>query len=144
MNLLQTVMLSNKCIYALHAMLELAARDQDGTVTIGQIAQRRDIPERFLEAIMRQLKQAGLADSVRGKAGGYRLARHPARVTVGEIIALIEGPVFVESRRRSDVLTSVWKEAEDALNGVLRRTTFADLVERERQLHQVAAASYSI
>ena len=69
-------MISNKCNYALRALLELAKRDGGGPATIVDIAQAQSIPARFLEAILRQLKQAGLTESVRGK-GAIACRRAP-------------------------------------------------------------------
>jgi Rrf2 family protein len=139
-------MISNKCFYALKAMLELAGRGDRRPVTIGQIAEARDIPVRFLEAIMRQLKQAGLADSVRGKEGGYVLAKPASKISVGHVIRIVEGPLFQASDKSHslDVFRDVWKSAEAALSGVLDRTTFSELVEKERNQQLAEAASYSI
>ncbi len=139
-------MISNKCIYALKAMLELAIREGNRPVTIGDIAGARDIPERFLEAIMRQLKQAELADSVRGKEGGYRLGMPAGRINVGQVIKLFEGPLFAASgtSRNPDVLQNVWRDAEAALADVLDKTTFAELAEREKNQQMAGATSYSI
>ena len=88
-------MISNKCYYGLRAMLELAIHEGDGPITIGDIAAARNIPVRFLEAILRQLKQAGLADSARGKEGGYQLARPAREISAASIIDAIEGPVAI-------------------------------------------------
>ncbi len=138
-------MISNKCIYALKAVLELASRERSETLTIGEIARARNIPERFLESIMRELKQAGLADSIRGKKGGYQLAKPAGKITVGQITALFEGPLLAEPNRAStDVLAGVWRDADRALSGILDETTFATLVERERALRQSDATSFSI
>lgn len=138
-------MISNKCIYALKAMLELAALEGRETVTIGDIAKARDIPERFLEAIMRQLKQAGLAESVRGKDGGYRLARSATKINAGHIIRLFEGPLFaVGGRGGYDVLTTLWREADAALAGVLDAANFEALADREKNERLAGASSYAI
>jgi Rrf2 family cysteine metabolism transcriptional repressor len=139
-------MISNKCIYGLKAMLELAAREGNRPVTIGDIAEVRGIPERFLEAIMRQLKQAQLVESVRGKEGGYYLAKPAARITVGQVISLFEGPLFAlnDGKREPDVFRGVWKDADAALARVLDKTSFAELAEREKNQRLAGATSYSI
>lgn len=139
-------MISNKCIYALKAMLELAIREGNHPVTIGDIAEARDIPERFLEAIMRQLKQAELADSVRGKEGGYRLGMAANKISVGQVIKLFEGPLFATNgnHRGADVFQGVWKDADAALAHVLEKTTFAELADREKNQRLAGATSYSI
>jgi Rrf2 family protein len=127
-------------------MLELAAREENRPVTIGDIAASRDIPERFLEAIMRQLKQAELADSVRGKEGGYRLGMPASKISVGQVIRLLEGPLFAANggRRSTDVLQTLWKDADAALAHVLDKTTFAELAEREKNQRLAGVTSYSI
>ncbi|HMP77137.1 MAG TPA: Rrf2 family transcriptional regulator [Kiritimatiellia bacterium] len=146
-------MISNRCHYALRAMLELALREGRGPVTIAEIAATQKIPVRFLEAIMRQLKQAGLADSVRGKEGGYFLARPAAKVHVGDVLALFEGPLFTDGEQRgphmirepdADAFNAIWREAEEALSDVFSRSTFASLVEREQQRRFATASNYTI
>lgn len=147
-------MISNKCHYALRAMLELALREGRGPVTIGEIASAQQIPVRFLEAILRQLKQAGLADSVRGKEGGYFLARKAASITVGEVLRLFEGPFLSTAASVAphairpvdplDVFADVWRDAEQSLNAVFDHHTFGDLADREQQRSHARAANYSI
>lgn len=146
-------MISNRSHYALRAMLELALHDGRGPVTIADIAAAQKIPTRFLEAIMRHLKQAGLADSVRGKEGGYFLARPATEVHVGTILALFEGPIFTAAEQRSptriheseqDIFADIWREAEEAVNTTLARHTLAALLEKEYQRRFSSAPSYAI
>lgn len=143
-------MISNKCYYGLRAMLELAIHEGDGPITIGDIAAARNIPVRFLEAILRQLKQAGLADSARGKEGGYQLARPAQRIHVGEVIRLFEGPLLAVSAQLegpepgTDVFTEVWQQGESALNQALDHISFATLAERERALDAAESSNYTI
>jgi Rrf2 family protein len=146
-------MISNRCCYALRAMLELALREGSGPVTIAQIAASQQIPVRFLEAIMRQLKQAGLADSIRGKEGGYFLARPAREIHVGEVLQLFDGPFFRDNSQaalhaprddEADVFIAVWRDAEAMLNEVFARHTFAALAERENQRRLSSAINYTI
>lgn len=147
-------MISNRCHYALRAMLELALREGRGPVTISEIATTQNIPVRFLEAILRQLKQDGLADSVRGKEGGYLLARKAHDISVGEVIRIFEGPFIstaesVSQRGSRDdeqreALADVWREAEQALTTVFDQHSFGDLAEREHQRTLTRASNYSI
>ena len=143
-------MISNKCYYGLRAMLELAIHEGDGPITIGDIAAARNIPVRFLEAILRQLKQAGLADSARGKEGGYQLARPAQRIQVGEVIRLFEGPLLAVSAQLedtepvTDVFAEVWQQGESALNQALDHISFATLAERERALDAAESSNYTI
>jgi len=145
-------MISNRCLYALHATLELSLRNNQGPATIGQIAEAQRIPVRFLEAILRQLKQAGIAKSLRGKEGGYQLAREPHTITMGEIIRIFEGPLVAigqtdgsgESQNVPTVFTPVWKTAEAALSSVYDATDFGALAEREMNRSQVQATNFTI
>lgn len=79
--------------YALKALLDLAEHRDSGLVKIQEIARRRDIPIKFLEQIMLILKGNGYVISQRGAKGGYRLAKEPRRITLGEVIRLMEGPI---------------------------------------------------
>jgi len=145
-------MISNRCLYALKAMLELSLRQKQGPVTIGQIAESQQIPVRFLEAILRQLKQAGYATSTRGKEGGYTLALEPHKITMGQIIRIFEGPLV--SVGKSDdkesnfnvpnVFTPIWIKAEKALSSVYDQTDFGTLAEREANRAQVQATNFTI
>jgi len=148
-------MISNKCSYALKALLELAKREGGGPATIVDIAHAQSIPARFLEAILRQLKQAGLTDSVRGKKGGYVLAKPARSITMGEVIRLMEGPFFApdqaaasktagQETRPHDVFEKIWRQAENALNEVYDSTHFADLAEADRQASMQFVADYTI
>lgn len=89
-------MLTSKAKYALRAMIDLAAQTRDGPrrpLFIGDIAARQDIPRRFLENILLELRKHGLVVSHRGKAGGYALARAADLITFADIIRAIDGPL---------------------------------------------------
>lgn len=145
-------MISNRCLYALKAVLELSLRKKRGPVTIGQIAEAQRIPVRFLEAIMRQLKQAGLANSARGKEGGYQLAREPHQISMGDVIRIFEGPLVSlnqsengeTEREVPTVFSSVWKEADQALARVYDQTDFGTLADREVNRASVQANNFTI
>jgi Rrf2 family protein len=142
-------MISNKCVYALKAILELAKREGSGPVTIAEIAARQQIPVRFLEAILRQLKQGGFTDSLRGKDGGYVLARSAAAIRMGDVMRIFESPLSSGGSPGSrdgeaTVFCTIWEEAQRALNGVYDGINFRELVERDRELHQKRIHDYSI
>ena len=142
-----TNMISSKCHYALRAMLELALRQGRGPVTIGEIAAAQSIPVRFLEAILRQLRQAGLCDSVRGKSGGYTLSKDAESITVSEVLRLFEGPLIAPADRQREpgaVFQPVWLEAEKALDTVFSTYTFGRLAEHEQLRAFEKASNYSI
>ena len=145
-------MISKKCDYGLRAVLELAKQEGSGPVTIAEIAEIQQIPARFLEAILRQLKQGGFTESQRGKDGGYLLARSAAKIHVGDVIRLFEGPLLAcAPGSQSDsqvggprVLQNLWEEAMTVLSDVYDETSFADLAKRDRELNGTFVHDYSI
>ncbi len=82
--------LSRKSSYAVRALFELALQGPAATVNVRALAKSQDIPVRFLEVILNELKQGGFVLSVRGKHGGYRLARGADQITVGQIIRFLD------------------------------------------------------
>ncbi len=86
-------MLSQKAKYALRALVMLAEQPDDGLVLIADIAEQENIPRKFLEAILVELRKHGLLFAKRGKSGGYRLARSPSEITFGEVIRLMDGHI---------------------------------------------------
>ncbi len=85
--------ISQKGLYALQALTVLAQHHPSGVVKIRDIAAEEDLPEKFLEAILLELKRARFVVSVRGAHGGYQLKRPPARISLGEVIRRIDGPL---------------------------------------------------
>src|ERR1700759_1268319 len=88
---MQTV--SMKARYALRALYALAADDARAPTLIADLAERERIPRKFLEAILLELRNAGILQSKKGKGGGYALARPPAEITIGQIMRAIDGPL---------------------------------------------------
>ena len=86
-------MLSQKAKYALRALLMLAEQPDADMVMIADIAERENVPRKFLEAILVDLRKRGLLDSKRGKYGGYRLAKPADAISFGEIIRIVDGPL---------------------------------------------------
>ena len=87
-------MLTQRSRYALRAMLLIANDPADGPpVPMSRIADEAQVPRKFLEIILSDLRNAGLVNSTRGKFGGFRLARKPHLISFGEIIRVIEGPL---------------------------------------------------
>jgi Rrf2 family protein len=118
-------------------------------VRIQTISEQQNIPKRFLEQILNDLKSAGVVTSRRGMAGGYRLARRPEEITLAVIIRHIEGalaPVSCVSERFYEkcscpdesrcAIRSVMKEVREAVVRIAERLTIADLCERSRTLQQ--------
>ncbi|HCM77599.1 MAG TPA: transcriptional regulator [Cytophagales bacterium] len=86
-------MLSKKCKYAIHALVYLAKRYQQGPVHIQEIADNEKIPKKFLEAILLELRKAKILQSKKGKGGGYSLLKKPEDVNMIEIIRLMDGAI---------------------------------------------------
>jgi Rrf2 family protein len=133
---------SQKCQYALRGIFELAKRDGQGPVSIGEIASVQSIPARFLELILGELRQGGFVESRRGRKGGYMLAASPAELKVGDIIRFIDGPVApvkcVAGTGETDcpllghcAFMSMWIRARDAVSEVYDNTSFTNLAEEE-------------
>jgi Rrf2 family transcriptional regulator, cysteine metabolism repressor len=129
--------ISAKAEYACLALLALARHGIEAPpLRIREISETHDIPERYLVQILLRLKSAGLVMSTRGAAGGYHLARPAATISVGQILAAIDGPDVAAreaqaSRRASAaVLDSVWESLRAAERAVLDTTTVAQLADQ--------------
>ena len=81
--------------YALRAMVDLVMHSSEGTVRRQSISDRQDISADYVAQLFRQLRNAGLVEAVKGPGGGYRLSRDPGRITVGDVVRAVEGPVAV-------------------------------------------------
>lgn len=86
-------MLSKKCKYAIHALVHLAKKYQQGPVHIQEIASKEKIPKKFLEAILLELRKAKILKSKKGKRGGYYLLKRPDEVNLIEIMRLMDGAI---------------------------------------------------
>lgn len=147
-------LVSQKCFYGIKAVFELARTNSDEPVKIHQIADKQNIPIRFLEAILRQLRQGGFVDSRRGAEGGYLLARRPTHIKVGDIISFFEGEVgaFVPGENGSSrepgasdlVLDELWAQSRQALAAVFDAWTIQDLVDKADYLKSRYTMNFSI
>ena len=86
-------MISQKAKYALRALVSLARAGRGETMMIGEISRQQAIPKKFLEQILLELKRAGIVMSRRGRLGGYVLLRPADKLTFGEVLRLIDGPI---------------------------------------------------
>ena len=146
--------ISQRCEYAIQALLELALRSGPQPVTIADIAKAQRLPPKFLAVILAQLKQVGVVASVRGMRGGYRLARPPQRITVGQVVQLLDGPVEPlhadpgagagDPQPPGGSLFEVRQQIRRAVEHVLDQTTLADLVERESRRRAARVSNYCI
>jgi Rrf2 family protein len=125
---------SAKAEYACLAVLALARQSAAlAPLRIREISTTYAIPERYLVQILLQLKGAGLVTSTRGASGGYRLARDASSISLGQVLAAIDGPdtsrprAFAPERPAVALLASVWEDVRAAERAVLERTTIAQL-----------------
>jgi Rrf2 family transcriptional regulator, cysteine metabolism repressor len=131
--------ISQKGLYALQAIMTLARRHDQGAIKIREIAAESDLPEKFLELILLEMKNARIVDSVRGARGGYRLRREPEGIPLSDIIRLIDGPLapmgdaeqlrgLIAKDADHRALYEVFLEVRDAAAKILENTTIADIV----------------
>ncbi len=141
-------MLSKKCKYAIHAIVYLAERYQQGPVHIQDIADAQHIPKKFLEAILLEMRNADILHSKKGKGGGYYLFKRPEDVNLVDIIRLMDGAISMLPcvslnyyQRCDECRDEVTCGIRDAFTGVrdetlkvLSKSTLAHIVKRQREL----------
>jgi Rrf2 family protein len=144
-------MLSKKALYAVRALTVLA-KAEPMAMTTAEIARAQELPRKFLEAILLDLKRAGITVSARGRDGGYRLNRAAESITLADIIRTIDGPLAmmpcasVTSYRPCDDcldvegcrIRKVFARGRDAVAEVFEGTSVADLVDRPEPPSAVA------
>ncbi len=130
--------ISQKGLYALQALMMLSRRYNQGAIRIRDIAYEEGLPEKFLELILLELKNARIVESVRGAKGGYRLRRPPHQVFLSEIIRLIDGPLapfgdaeqlrhLIDQDAEHRALYRVFLDVRDAAAKILDHTTLANI-----------------
>lgn len=147
-------MLTQKARYAVRALTVLAAVDRHVPLPIHEVADRAHAPQKFLEAILLELRRHGVLASTRGKAGGYGLARPPEEIRLGDVIRMVDGPLapipcasLTAYRPCADCpdpetcsLRRVMRRVRDATAAILDNTTVADLAS-EVPVREPAAAA---
>jgi Rrf2 family cysteine metabolism transcriptional repressor len=141
--------ISVKGEYALKALFDLAVQKSvgadSGPVKIADIARRQKIPQKFLELILAGLKQGGFVESRRGAEGGYMLARAADAITVGEVVRQVENKKPARGAgARDDPFADMWKSVDDAVSGILDRTTFAELARRWQEKQTTYVPNWEI
>lgn len=145
--------------YALRALLVLGSHYGEAVVSIQTISEEQNIPKRFLEHILNDLKATGAVESKRGAAGGYRLARPPQDITLATVIRHVEGalaPISCVSERFYEkcscpdearcAIRNVMKEVREKIVSVMEKVTIAELCQRAQKLavEPVSALDYVI
>lgn len=136
--------LSTKGRYGVTAMYDLAMHCQQGPVPLKSIALRQEISEHYLEKLMGQLRAAGLVNSTRGSQGGYVLARPAEKITVGDIIRVMEGPIAPVNCLLSEqanntycdkacscITRGIWEKVATSISTVLDSISLADLCKED-------------
>ena len=138
--------ISTRGRYGLRALLEIALKPQEKPVTIKDISEKQQMSVTYLEQILHRLKKAGLVKSIRGAKGGYILAHQVDKITVNQIIQVLDGPIsisqcdFPKMREKSCIGPSacssriLWKRLEDLIEGALSSVTLADLLNQTCEL----------
>lgn len=133
--------LSKRGEYGLRALQDLAVHYQDVPISNKELAQRNNIPNKFLEQILLALKHGRIVNSQKGPQGGYSLARPPENITLAEVIRLLDGPLAPVPcvsetafepcgcpNMEACGLRKVMKQVRDVVAGMMENTTLADLV----------------
>jgi len=141
--------LSTKGRYGVKAMFDLAQHYGEGPVSLKSVAERQGISEHYLEQLISGLRKSGLVKSVRGAQGGYTLAKEAEKITVGDIIRVLEGPIApVECVSEEDpeicqkadccVTRGIWEKVRDSIAGVLDSITLQDMIKDAEKLQRDA------
>ncbi len=140
--------LSTKGRYAARIMVYLAVRQGTGSVTKYQIAEAEELSADYIEQIMVRLKASGLVVSHRGRKGGFSIAKDPKSITLGDVLAAVEGPIRpvpcidTHCKREASCPTRpVWEKAVTVLEDLFGRTTVAHMAEQTKAQEEI---SYSI
>jgi len=129
---------SAKSDYALRALIEMASRGEGPAVSAEEIGRSQDIPHGFLQAILADLRRAGIVISQRGQSGGWRMGRKPAEVSVADVIRAVDGPLVsvyglrpeaVTYNETANVLQHVWIAARRSLRDVFEQVSIEQLAD---------------
>lgn len=130
--------ISTKGRYGLTVMINLAKEYGEGPISLKTIAQENNLSEHYLEQIICPLRNSGLVKSVRGAYGGYKLTNEPSKITVGDIIYVLEGPINVVDSIEDEEpeQKELWLRIRNAVREVLDNTTLQDLVNHKDDEHK--------
>jgi len=145
--------ISTKGRYGVRFMMDLASHEKKGNVTLREIARRQAISEKYLWQVVSPLKKEGLIRAVAGPGGGFTLARPSKGITLGDILAVLEGDSAVVAciddpaacgRSNACAAREVWNEVGRRFGEVLASITLADMAEKQRSREQGALKEYCI
>jgi Rrf2 family iron-sulfur cluster assembly transcriptional regulator len=136
--------ISTKGKYSVRAVLDIAQNSNGQPVTLTAISKREGISLLFLEQLFQLLRKGDIVNSIRGPHGGYVLARDAAEITVGEVVRLVEPPLYTSSCfdkneavhdcRIADscIGGAIWKQLDEHINTFMDSVTFADLINKPK------------
>lgn len=133
--------------YALKTLLDLALNYNIGLVRIVDISRRMDIPKKFLEQILLDLKKGGFVKSKRGKQGGYSMSKNPSEIKIGDVIRFVDGPIepiacVNESYKACNnlakcVFKKIWIKTSRAISEIVDNITLDDLVKEVHRSRKI-------
>ncbi|MBM7583115.1 Rrf2 family protein [Caldicoprobacter guelmensis] len=146
--------ISTKGRYGLRAMVDLAIHSGGDYVPLNSIAERQNLSEGYLEQVFASLRKAGLVKSVKGPQGGYCLADDASKITVGDVLRVLEGDLSVvegsdegrdiENAVEYCINNEVWKKLNESIGEVLDSITLEDLVTAYKKLNNNMGLMYYI
>lgn len=125
--------LSKKTDYGMELMIALAKNYRQGPLSLRQVAKEKKLPFKYLEQVVIPLRESGLIEAKEGKGGGYFLKKKPEKVSVAEIVEILEGPVEVGACFDCPKATicgqkDVWVEVGDKVRETIEGKSLADLI----------------
>lgn len=138
--------LSTKGRYGVKAMVDLAIHYSEEPVSIKNISERQNISECYLEQLFSPLRKAELIKSVRGAQGGYVLSRDPEKITVADIMGVLEGPIEISNCLEEESCNNIdncatrllWARIKESMDAVMKTTTLKDIVEDYKNMNPIA------
>ena len=137
--------ISTKGRYGLRAMVDIAVNSMGDYIPLKIIAERQAISENYLEQVFSVLRKANLVKSARGSQGGYTLSKEASKITVGEVLRVLEGDLSItgdndgalglDNTIKVCINTMVWQQVNDQINKVIDSITLQDLVEKYSSLN---------
>lgn len=133
--------ISARVDYSCRALLELALHyPSQEPLRVQDIAREQDIPLKYTVQILNQLKRIGLVRSIRGREGGYILAKTPDQIKLGQVIREMGGPLLPiadSAMKNESVFATIWKEVEKVMAKVLDKVTLSDIAKKAKDMERV-------
>lgn len=142
------VKISTKGRYGLRTLLDIASQQGDDPTTLSELAHRQHISVKYLWQVINPLKTAGIIGVTRGAKGGYYLIKRPDKITLLEVISILEGDIFVTDclsrkgvckRQNHCMAYGVWQEINEAIKKTLGKVTLAELLQRCAECNETPA-----